>query len=585
MPAIDQRLQHAGIFRAQVAKHDVGAAHRQPAAVLDAGNRGKSGFHQRRDAADGAGPIGHRRVHGQHRRGLGDAIAFQDADAEALHVDRARALLHRLGAGEHQAQGAEVVGVRRACVSREEGVGAEQDGGAGLVDQFGHDAVVQRRRVHEDRNAGHQRHHQPAGQTERVEHRQHIEHLVVGIGIDPRQRLRGIGENVAVGQHHALGHAFGSRREQDDRGILRAAHHARRCAVAQSLDLVGETDRAADVLEIDDLGLRPDRGNQLVELALLDERARCQHGPDLGGLHRGQHIDRPGREIQHRRHPADGLQRHEHHGNAGGVRQQHADVLADARAGLELAAQHLRAEDQLAVGQRRAQRVLDDRLAGVAGLVGVGETLEQGLVQHGGLHDRIDHDVLQRGAGGIAAGLAAQRLVCLLYTSRWTSVVSITQEAEVAQGTFYVYFRTKEDVLRELVLRMGRRLRRSLTLATAGIDDRLEVERRGIHAFFDFVRKNPNLYRVVAESQFVDEAAYRAYYTDFAASYRSGLEAAVARGEISPGDAELRAWALMGVSDMAGRRYALWDTEASFEAAAEAVFDFVAHGLAPKREA
>ncbi len=165
-----------------------------------------------------------------------------------------------------------------------------------------------------------------------------------------------------------------------------------------------------------------------------------------------------------------------------------------------------------------------------------------------------------------------------------TSVVSITQEAEVAQGTFYVYFRTKEEVLRELVLRMGRRLRRSLTLATAGIDDRLEVERRGIHAFFDFVRKNPNLYRVVAESQFVDEAAYRAYYTDFAASYRSGLEAAVARGEISPGDAELRAWALMGVSDMAGRRYALWDTEAPFEAAAEAAFDFVAHGLAPKKE-
>ena len=104
-----------------------------------------------------------------------------------------------------------------------------------------------------------------------------------------------------------------------------------------------------------------------------------------------------------------------------------------------------------------------------------------------------------------------------------TSVVSITQEAEVAQGTFYVYFRTKEDVLRELVLRMGRRLRRSLTLATSGIDDRLEVERRGVHAFFDFVRKNPNLYRVVAESQFVDEAAYRRYYNDFAAAYRTAM--------------------------------------------------------------
>lgn len=164
-----------------------------------------------------------------------------------------------------------------------------------------------------------------------------------------------------------------------------------------------------------------------------------------------------------------------------------------------------------------------------------------------------------------------------------TSVVSITQEAEVAQGTFYVYFRTKEDVLRELVLRMGRRLRRSLTLATSGIDDRLEVERRGVHAFFDFVRKNPNLYRVVAESQFVDEAAYRRYYNDFAAAYRVAMEAAAARGQISPGDAEVRAWALMGVADMVGRRFAIWDQEAPLHEIAEAAYDFIAHGMGPRR--
>jgi len=163
-----------------------------------------------------------------------------------------------------------------------------------------------------------------------------------------------------------------------------------------------------------------------------------------------------------------------------------------------------------------------------------------------------------------------------------TSVVSITQEARVAQGTFYVYFRSKEDVLRELVQRMGQRLRRALTRATSGVSDRIEVERQGLHAFFAFVRKNRNLYRVVEEAQFVDEAIYRKYYTDFAAGYRAGLEVAVERGEISPGDAEARAWALMGVSHMAGRRFALWEAEAPFEPVVEALFDLIAHGLAPK---
>lgn len=162
------------------------------------------------------------------------------------------------------------------------------------------------------------------------------------------------------------------------------------------------------------------------------------------------------------------------------------------------------------------------------------------------------------------------------------SVSTITAEAGVAQGTFYVYFRTKEDVLRELVLRMSRRLRRHLALAVADAPTRLEAERRGLRAFLEFVRANPNLYRVVAESQFVDEAIFRRYYGDFVGSYRNSLRAAEVRGEISKGDAEVRAWALMGVSDMVGRRFALWETKKPLKRVAEEAFAFFAQGLEPR---
>lgn len=162
------------------------------------------------------------------------------------------------------------------------------------------------------------------------------------------------------------------------------------------------------------------------------------------------------------------------------------------------------------------------------------------------------------------------------------SISTITAEAKVAQGTFYVYFRTKEDVMRELVLRMGRRLRHHLTLATTDSNGRLEVERRGIHAFLEFVRDNPNLYRIVIGMQFVHEPTHRRYYQEFAESYRLALEAAVQRGEIAPGDAEVRAWALMGVCDMVGRRYALWDKDAPLDQVAEAAYALIAHGLEPR---
>jgi AcrR family transcriptional regulator len=159
------------------------------------------------------------------------------------------------------------------------------------------------------------------------------------------------------------------------------------------------------------------------------------------------------------------------------------------------------------------------------------------------------------------------------------SISTITAEAAVGQGTFYLYFRSKEDVLRELVLRMGRRLRRHLTLAIADAPNRLEAERRGLHAFLEFVRANTDLYRVVAESQFVDPAVFQRYYQDFAASYRDGLRAAEARDEISKGDAEVRAWALMGISDMVGRRFALWDRKTPLARVAESAHDLIVHGL------
>ncbi len=162
------------------------------------------------------------------------------------------------------------------------------------------------------------------------------------------------------------------------------------------------------------------------------------------------------------------------------------------------------------------------------------------------------------------------------------SVSSITRRAEVGQGTFYLYFPSKESILKELVQRMGRELRRSLSQATAGLGDRLEVERAGLVAFARFSLENGNLYRVVMESQFVDEAIYREYYETLLAAYKTGLENAQERGQIRPGDAEAQAWALMGVSHFLGLRYAIWQGCEPPEEVLGTTFDFIKHGLEVK---
>lgn len=161
------------------------------------------------------------------------------------------------------------------------------------------------------------------------------------------------------------------------------------------------------------------------------------------------------------------------------------------------------------------------------------------------------------------------------------SVSGITTRAGVGQGTFYLYFRSKEDVLRGLVDHMGKELRHALTEAINDIENRLDAERAGIEAFVKFVQMRPNLYRVVMESQFVDPDIYNRYYQNFSSGYIKSLEEAEKRGEVRPGNAEARAWALMGIGHFIGLRYPIWEGVTPPDEIMTAVADFIAHGMAP----
>jgi AcrR family transcriptional regulator len=166
-----------------------------------------------------------------------------------------------------------------------------------------------------------------------------------------------------------------------------------------------------------------------------------------------------------------------------------------------------------------------------------------------------------------------------------TSVASITRRAGVAQGTFYLYFRTKKDALVELVRHMGRSLRAALSEATRGAADRLEAEELGFRAFVAFSLEHQNLYRVVMESQFVEESAYREYYQSLADAYAKAMSQAQGRGEVRAGDPAALAWALMGVAHFLGLRFPIWERRPPPEEVMGTVFAFVRAGLRPEADA
>jgi AcrR family transcriptional regulator len=163
------------------------------------------------------------------------------------------------------------------------------------------------------------------------------------------------------------------------------------------------------------------------------------------------------------------------------------------------------------------------------------------------------------------------------------AITGITQRAGVALGTFYTYFGSKEEVFRALVREMSRATRAHVAEAVKDAPDRLAAERLGLEAFIAFVRKHPELYRIIEEAQFVAEDAYREHYLTFADAYRRNLSGARGRGEITDGPDEPRAWALIGMSVFLGMRYGIWDKDLSPAEVADVAITLVSEGLR-KRE-
>ncbi len=159
------------------------------------------------------------------------------------------------------------------------------------------------------------------------------------------------------------------------------------------------------------------------------------------------------------------------------------------------------------------------------------------------------------------------------------AITGITRRAGVALGTFYTYFESKEEVFRAVVRDMSQATRQHVAEAVKEAPDRFAAEKTGLAAFIEFTRQHPELYRIIEEAQFVAEDVYREHYMTFVEGYRRNLASARARGEISDGPDELRAWIMIGMSVFLGMRYGIWERDLSPEEVAERTIHFVTEGI------
>jgi len=179
---------------------------------------------------------------------------------------------------------------------------------------------------------------------------------------------------------------------------------------------------------------------------------------------------------------------------------------------------------------------------------------------------------------------AAEKVFGRLGINR-ANISEITREAGVAQGTFYVHFGSKRDLIDGFVKYINRKMRRELQRTIAGAKDRRDAERVGLLAFYEFLRKHREIYRVVPECEMIDPKVSLWYYKRIAQGYIQGLQQGIDRGEIRNLPVVFLGRSLMGLTHFIGLKWVVWNASAHPNipgSLLKDIVEFVLFGLKPR---
>ena len=142
------------------------------------------------------------------------------------------------------------------------------------------------------------------------------------------------------------------------------------------------------------------------------------------------------------------------------------------------------------------------------------------------------------------------------------SVAKITARAEIAQGTFYNYFASQQDLFDHLLPELGAELLDFIRARIAGESGSFAREEIGFRAFFDFVAERPEFYRILNEAEIFAPKAYHDHMSNMAEGYLRALSRSHAKGEL-PGferrELEVVVYSLLAARNYISYRYLFRD--------------------------
>ena len=126
------------------------------------------------------------------------------------------------------------------------------------------------------------------------------------------------------------------------------------------------------------------------------------------------------------------------------------------------------------------------------------------------------------------------------------TVLQITKLADVAQGTFYNYYPSRQDLLDQLLPKLGQEMLEHIRGKLRGLTDPLELESARFKAFFDYLSETPQFMRILYEAQLFAPAGYTKHMQNVTDNYIRALDKGGLGERFSPEELNVLTSIMMG---------------------------------------
>jgi len=139
-----------------------------------------------------------------------------------------------------------------------------------------------------------------------------------------------------------------------------------------------------------------------------------------------------------------------------------------------------------------------------------------------------------------------------------SSIAKIAARANVAQGTFYSYFASQQDVFDQLLPYLGNLLLNQIREKLKDCKDPYEREAIGFRAYFDFLSENPEFERILSEAAVFTPQGFRDHVRNIVSGYMRAFRHSRARGVLphySERELEAVTYMLLGARAYLSQRF------------------------------